>query len=214
MPARGSRCLSPLDCFTESDEYPYPSAKPYPQPFPFTASQEAASDDDEEEVEEDHEDKEWEECMERRRMMFAQMSRPGPNPCGEDDGEGAGRKFEGYTSISASLVAMLAQSGIGSGHLSQARDAATPVGTPVEIYEEPAVGMGPKVVRVEHRLRTSFAPGDILEEEEEGEEEDEEGGKEELAENQPSAEVMFAALRAFRMGPGRELRSGAEERDR
>lgn len=49
------------------------------------------------------EDKEWEECMERRRMMFANM-------CSERDRH---PEFDGYRSVSAALVDLLRGAGCG-----------------------------------------------------------------------------------------------------
>lgn len=49
--------------------------------------------------EDDEEDRQWEECMERRRMMFAMRSK-----CDVEDRQ---PEFEGYRSISAKLVEML-----------------------------------------------------------------------------------------------------------
>jgi hypothetical protein len=67
--------------------------------------------DDEDSSEDDQ--REWEECMDRRRMMFAMRS------CGDGEvargngGEGRCPEFEGYRSISASLAEMLRSVGIG-----------------------------------------------------------------------------------------------------
>lgn len=279
MPARGSRCLSPLDCFTDDDGdapgpkrgdafFPAPDPESEPQAvrtfIPLTESICLSPTDEEEDgdastAESEAEDREWEECMERRRMMFAQMCRS-PFGSRESDGEGGvgsdviqheERRFEGYTSISASLVAMLASAGLGgpaSGptgltyaqHLT--REAATPVGTPVEleavlVVPHPeavdedttaAAAAGPsshtfgtarpKLLRGAHRLRSSFGPEDEVVEESEAEEEaesrEDEDAHPQEAYPQPCADTVMTALRAFGVRPGRELRSGDEERDR
>lgn len=224
MPARGSRCLSPLDCFADlnPDEAFFPRQS-YPivaEPLPIVTLEAAPAltpDSEETDCQEaDAEDKEWEECMERRRMMFAQMCRPSAPAHEEEEEKEEQRRFEGYTSISASLVALLAQSGIRAE--AQHRDVATPVGTPVEVEEAyGAFGIGgrPKMVRVEHRLRvSSLVEDEVVEEAEEDAEDVEEDEEEEEGGEEPSAEMVFAALRAMRMGPGRDMRTGAEERDR
>lgn len=214
MPARGSRCLSPLDCFADvnPDDAFFPRTIYQPlvaEPLPVIIQMdEPSSSSSSSESETDTEDKEWEECMERRRMMFAQMTRPATEEAVEVDK--VERRFEGYTSISANLVALLAEAGIGAE--GGARDVATPVGTPVEVEENiGALGVGgsrPKLVRVEHRLRMSTSP-EVEIPEEDGDEEDEDAEEGE----QPSPDMVFAMLRAMRMGPGRELRTGAEERE-
>lgn len=72
------------------------------------------SDDQEED------EKEWEECMQRRRMMFARLSSPRSSASdsddedveGDEEGNGKGRpELDGYKSISAKLVELLRSKG-------------------------------------------------------------------------------------------------------
>lgn len=55
-------------------------------------------DEDEEDEDEDEDDGQWEECMERRRMMFARM-------CGQDADRHP--QFDGYRSLSSTLANIL-----------------------------------------------------------------------------------------------------------
>jgi len=98
LPERNSRSLrTSLECFTsEYDLSMCPS---------LTAESSMSSDPAEidtppcenEEIECDPESAQWEECMDRRRMMFANM-------CNERDRH---PEFDGYRSISAKLVELL-----------------------------------------------------------------------------------------------------------
>ncbi|WVF66009.1 hypothetical protein IAT40_000747 [Kwoniella sp. CBS 6097] len=128
LPERGSRSLSSTrDCFlsdlfdeVEGDEECEPTHCPdylaSPEeisrdsfflrtPPPTEACSEDGDSDDAREERQDvngQEDNEWEECMERRRMMFARM-------CPQLNADGGERhpEFEGYRSISATLVQLL-----------------------------------------------------------------------------------------------------------
>ncbi|WWD16384.1 hypothetical protein CI109_100810 [Kwoniella shandongensis] len=126
LPERGSRCLSVArECFLgdsdEDDGEEHADVISSSQPSLFAdggysfdgsntdglhtpPSTETNSEDGEEDGDEDHQDKEWEECMERRRMMFARMC-----PIGGMSGEDGDRhpEFEGYRSISATLIQLL-----------------------------------------------------------------------------------------------------------
>lgn len=55
-------------------------------------------DEEEEDDDEDEDDGQWEECMERRRMMFARM-------CGQDADRHP--QFDGYRSLSSTLANIL-----------------------------------------------------------------------------------------------------------
>ncbi|OCF44082.1 hypothetical protein I317_02035 [Kwoniella heveanensis CBS 569] len=133
LPERGTRSLSSTrdcflsDLFDEVDDECEPTHCPdylaSPEeisrdsfflrtPPPTEACSEDGDCDDAEGQEEAHgqEDKEWEECMERRRMMFARM-------CPQLNAEGGERhpEFEGYRSISATLVQLLKSVGCEEG---------------------------------------------------------------------------------------------------
>ncbi|KAK8861693.1 hypothetical protein IAR55_002516 [Kwoniella newhampshirensis] len=125
LPERGARCLAVArECFLgDSDEEledEDEDSGSHPASFSTDGhsfdsyalhtppSTETNSDDGDED--EDHtgrhqgEDKEWEECMERRRMMFARMC-PREGVSGEDGDRHP--EFEGYRSISATLIELL-----------------------------------------------------------------------------------------------------------
>ncbi|WVQ93647.1 hypothetical protein IAU59_000723 [Kwoniella sp. CBS 9459] len=128
LPERGSRSLSSTrDCFLSDlfdeveDDDCEPSHCPdylaspdeisrdsffLRTPPPTEACSEDGDCDDERVQVEGQEDREWEECMERRRMMFARM-------CPQLNDEGGERhpEFEGYRSISATLVQLLKSAG-------------------------------------------------------------------------------------------------------
>ncbi|CAK9785510.1 hypothetical protein CC85DRAFT_329230 [Cutaneotrichosporon oleaginosum] len=95
LPARGSRCLSFSDLAHEevddeddsTDEEEVLRRLP---PSPFATPEDSDS--------EREDDDEWDECFERRRMMFARMC-----PLDSD----AHPQFEGYRSLSATLVSLL-----------------------------------------------------------------------------------------------------------
>ena len=70
--------------------------------------------------ENDEEDREWEECMKRRRMMFANM-------CSDRDPQ---PEFDGYRSISATLVDLLRSAGCGEGE-----GVHTPTSTPMGVED-------------------------------------------------------------------------------
>jgi hypothetical protein len=94
MPSRGSRCLSFVGLDEEeadeddsTDEEDVLRRLP---PSPFATPEDSDS--------EREDDDEWDECFERRRMMFARMC-----PLDSD----AHPQFEGYRSLSATLVNLL-----------------------------------------------------------------------------------------------------------
>lgn len=117
LPERGSRTLfTTYDCFHDSpahaaldpDEEDFEdlvssstSADDITQESLILATPHASEPPEHEEALETHddEDRQWEECMERRRMMFAMRSK-------SDEFERQ-PEFEGYRSISAKLVDML-----------------------------------------------------------------------------------------------------------
>jgi len=91
LPARGSRCLNFNDIEEdEDDDGVFSDSESGLPPSPF-----ATPEDSEEEGDRDDGD-EWSECFARRRMMFARLcpTREGP-------------QFEGYRSLSATLVNLL-----------------------------------------------------------------------------------------------------------
>ncbi|WWC88060.1 uncharacterized protein L201_002963 [Kwoniella dendrophila CBS 6074] len=127
LPARGSRCLSmSRDCFL-LDEEDYEDDQDLTvesyflnTPPPTETNSEDGDNQEhiegnEETAEEEEERKQWEECMERRRQMFARMC-PKLHSCGSRSGTGSGTgtpeedrhpEFEGYRSISATLATLL-----------------------------------------------------------------------------------------------------------
>ncbi|WVW80279.1 hypothetical protein I302_102257 [Kwoniella bestiolae CBS 10118] len=117
LPERGSRCLSlSRDCFlSDSESYlddedndEDTSADSYflnTPPPTETCSEDGDADADE------HQEKEhWEECMDRRRRMFAMMCPQLSGGCSPEDVNGDRDRhpeFEGYKSISATLANLL-----------------------------------------------------------------------------------------------------------
>ncbi|WVQ78904.1 hypothetical protein IAT38_000995 [Cryptococcus sp. DSM 104549] len=121
LPERGSRCLSSSrDCFSDSsesdDEDEAHSSSPPSTDFSAESfllqtppPTENSSEDGDAEGERGREgacrdDEGWDECMERRRMMFARLA--------QQEGSGADDRdrhpeFEGYRSISATLAQLL-----------------------------------------------------------------------------------------------------------
>ncbi|WWC60437.1 uncharacterized protein I303_103009 [Kwoniella dejecticola CBS 10117] len=116
LPERGSRCLSiSRDCFL-SDPNSYadePESLDDEQDTTVDSyflntppPTESCSEDGEADENEEEEKRQWEECMERRRQMFARMcpqSRSNGSPADEDRHP----EFEGYKSISATLANLL-----------------------------------------------------------------------------------------------------------
>lgn len=96
LPARGSRCLSFLGLDDEADDEDESSDDEEEILRRLPASPFATPEDSESEAGDD--DDQWDECFERRRMMFARMC-----PLDSD----AHPQFEGYRSLSATLVNLL-----------------------------------------------------------------------------------------------------------
>lgn len=206
LPARNTRCLSPtgmpdrtIDCI------------PFFSLAPNTNTTEVRVQEAEEE---------WDECMDRRQLYAAQMSLHMrariPGPLGAHDEEMSREReratgFEGYTSLSATLAALLH----GTGNSREPREVSTPVGSPQE---------GDSPLQAAMRYRDEEVRGRTMErgiepvpEEDEDEYEYEDDGAEVDDEDddvgQPSLETVMAALRAFRSGPGPLLGTGDEQRD-
>lgn len=106
LPERNARCLrTTVECFSSILDDTFCSSS-IEETSSYSLELETTQvEADEEHREHDEEDKEWEECMERRRMMFAQM-------CPERDPH---PEFDGYRSISATLVDILRSVGCGEG---------------------------------------------------------------------------------------------------
>ncbi|ADV25142.1 Hypothetical Protein CGB_L0460C [Cryptococcus gattii WM276] len=112
LPERGSRCLSgPRECFLgdfsdEEEDIPT-SASDFSDSFVIHTppSTETNSDDGEPRCDVDDEgemhegDDGWDECMQRRRMMFTRL-------CTRENGD-RHPEFEGYRSLSATLAQLL-----------------------------------------------------------------------------------------------------------
>jgi hypothetical protein len=121
LPERGSRCLSPHNFFTDVFDEPEEldvdegSAESYCLDTPPDDSDAGHEDEEEEDDDDDatasgsdvDEDREWEECMARRRMMFASMSGSRRHSASESDGDARCLGFDGYTSLSATLAELL-----------------------------------------------------------------------------------------------------------
>ena len=105
LPERNARCLrAAVECFGSILDETFCSSPTEDLSVDHSASHSEESDAEAEDSNE-NEYKEWEECMERRRMMFAQMC-PGRDRHPE---------FDGYRSISATLVDLLRGVGCGEG---------------------------------------------------------------------------------------------------
>lgn len=161
LPARNTRCLSPATLPERAmDNVNYFSLAPQA------------------------EEEEWDECMDRRQLYAQHMLHMRSR---DEDSE---HRFEGYTSLSATLATLLHD----TANSREPREVSTPMGSPQED--------SPLQAAMGYMRRGSIDVIEAVAEEEE--EEDAE---------QPSLETVMAALRAFRSGPGPLLGTGDEQRD-
>ncbi|ORY29813.1 hypothetical protein BCR39DRAFT_505396 [Naematelia encephala] len=111
LPERNSRCLrTSLESFDtilsclEAEEEAGADEMFHRTLLPPAIQEDKDRENEEQNEDEDCGDAEWEECMERRRMMFAHM-------CRSSEGDERYPEFDGYRSISSTLVELLRQGG-------------------------------------------------------------------------------------------------------
>jgi hypothetical protein len=108
-----------------------------------TSPDESDQEEQAEEAEASDEDREWEECMARRRMMFASMRR-------HSDGDEDRLGFDGYTSLSSTLAELLKSVGC--------EGASTPLegfeALPAHAHEDEGAGLAMKAFRIGMAMRT------------------------------------------------------------